>query len=126
MLARGTAGPIAGWQSISLHLSDPDHGSRHLLVTVDEHGKVLSAGDHVMLVRETTSDGTITISDHESIGGRYDDQGGFYGTRWANRMECEPGADEGKPTRTVQSEPAEQEVVLLNGLVAELMSRAPR
>ena len=125
-LASGTAGPIAGWHSISLHLSDPDTGSRHLLVTIDEHGRVLSAGDHVMFVRATTPDGTVTVSDHESIGGRYDDDGGFFGTRWANRLECEPGEDEGKPTRSAKSEPSDHEVALLNGLVTELMRRSPR
>ena len=122
-LARGTAGPIAGWQSISIHLSDPKLGSRHVLVTIDEHGKLLSAGDHVMRVRETSADGMITIADHESIGGRYDDDGSFYGTRWNSRIECEPGQDDGDQTSAIKSPPSDSEVALLNGLVADLMSR---
>ena len=124
-LASGAAGPIAGWQSISVHLGDPD-GSRHILITLDEHGALLSAGDHVMLVREITPDGMVTISDHESVGGRYDEAGGFHGTRWANRIECAPGEDEGRPTSTQKSSPSEDDIAALNRIVADLISRVPR
>jgi hypothetical protein len=124
-LANGTAGPIAGWQSISVHLGEPE-GSRHVLITLDASGKVLSAGDHVMFVRESTADGMVTISDHESVGGRYDDDGSFHGTRWANRIECAPGQDEGTPTRTVKLTPSEQDVERLNAVVADLLSRVAR
>ena len=122
MLANGTAGPIAGWQSIALHLSD-ERGSRHVLITIDEHGKLLSAGDHVMRIRESGDDGVITMSDHESIGGRYDEHGGFFGTRWINRIECGSGQDEGTMTNATKSEPTQQEVAMLNALVADLMRR---
>jgi hypothetical protein len=122
MLANGTAGPIAGWQSISVHMSD-ELGSRHVLITIDEHGKLLSAGDHVMRVRESGADGMITISDHESIGGRYDDSGAFFGTRWINRIECGVGEEEGKMTNASKSEPSADEVALLNALVEDLMRR---
>jgi hypothetical protein len=123
MLANGTAGPIAGWQSISVHISDPDRGSRHVLITLDEHGKVISAGDHVMRIRELAPGGTIRISDHESIGGRYDDHGGFAGTRWINRIVCEDGEDEGRMTDATKSQPSDDEVALLTALVANLMAR---
>ena len=69
-LANGTAGPIAGWQSIMVNLSEPDFGLRHIQITLDEQGRLLAGGDHVMFVRETTPEGgEATVTDHESIGG---------------------------------------------------------
>ena len=53
-LAQGTAGPIAGWQSVTVNLSGPAYGLRHVQITLDEQGQLLSGGDHVMFVRETT------------------------------------------------------------------------
>jgi len=46
-------------------------------ITLDEHGKLLAASDHVMFVRETTPEGEATITDHESIGGRFEHDGSF-------------------------------------------------
>ena len=57
-LEQGTAGPIAGWQSDTVKLSQPDYGLRHVQVTLDEHGQMLSGGDYVMFVRKTTPDGS--------------------------------------------------------------------
>lgn len=121
LLANGTAGPIAGWESISVHLSD-EIGSRHVLITIDEHGRLLSAGDHVTRIRDSGRDGSITISDHESIGGRFDESG-FLGTRWANRIECHDGQDEGTMTSAVKSPPTADEVALLRALVDDLLGR---
>ena len=44
-IEKSTAGPIAGWQSISVHLSEPEYGLRHVLITLDENGQLLSGGD---------------------------------------------------------------------------------
>ena len=51
-LAQGTAGPIAGWKSVTVNLSEPDYGLRHVQVTLDEHGQLLSGGDYVMFVED--------------------------------------------------------------------------
>jgi hypothetical protein len=125
-LARGTAGPIAGWQSLSVNLSAPQ-GSRHVLVTLDEKGKLLSAGDHVMYVsRQTRGDKTIFVYDHESFGGRYADDGAFHGTRWLTRMEQEDGSeDEGSPTASTPSKPSDDDIAALAHLVADIMARLP-
>lgn len=56
-LANNAAGPIAGWQSVTINLSEPAYGLRHVLITLDEHGDLLAGGDHVMFVRDTTPDG---------------------------------------------------------------------
>jgi hypothetical protein len=124
-LASGTAGPIAGWQSLSLHLSVPE-GSRHLLITVDAAGKLLSAGDHVMLVTSQRRDGKVfNIYDHESVGGRFAEDGSFHGTRWITHTEQEDGADDDAATMTsTSSKPSEEDITALNRLVADVMTRA--
>ena len=79
-LANGTAGPIADWVSVSMHLNAPQ-GSRHVMVTLDGAGKTLSAGDHVMLVNRLARDGkTFNVYEHRSIGGRYGEDGVFRAT----------------------------------------------
>ena len=69
-IANGTAGPIAGWQNVSINLSEPAFGLRYVHVTLDATGALLAASDHVMFVRQTTPNGEVaTLTDHESIGG---------------------------------------------------------
>lgn len=122
-LANGTAGPIAGWQSLSVHLST-EAGSRNVLVTIDESNTLLSAGDHVMLIREASRDGvTITIYDHESVGGRYADDGSFQGTRWKTSAERVADADDAHETTSVRSAPSDEDVEALNRIVSGLMRR---
>jgi hypothetical protein len=122
-LAAGTAGPIAGWQSVSMHLSEPSVGLRHLLVTIDENGRMLSAGDHVMLVGEPSASG-IVIYDHLSLGGRYEEDGSFRGTRWTTRMErrVDSDLDEG-PAESTPSLPTDDEIEALNRIVSDLLTR---
>ena len=61
---------------------------RHVLITLDEHGQLLSGSDHVMFVRETTPDGVeATLTDHESVGGRFEQDGSFRGTYWKMTLE---------------------------------------
>lgn len=123
-LAQGTAGPIAGWQSVTVNLSEPDCGLRHVLITLDETGTLLSAGDHVMMVSQTTRDGkTFTVSAHESVGGRYAADGAFNGTRWITRIEQEKGADDDGVTTSTPSKPSDDDIAALNRIVADMMSR---
>ena len=94
-MASGTAGPIAGWQSITVNLSEPDYGLRHVQITLDEQGQLLSGGDHVMFVREITPDGNeATLTDHESVGGRFEQDGSFRGTYWKVTLETSPDGDD--------------------------------
>ena len=93
-LANGTAGPIASWQSIMINLSEPDFGLRHVQITLDEQGRLLAGGDHVMFVRETTPEGgEATVTDHESIGGRFEEDGSFRGTHWKATLETSADDD---------------------------------
>jgi hypothetical protein len=126
-LADGTAGPIAGWQSISVHLSEPEYGLRHVLITVDESGQLLSGGDHVMFVRETTPDGIVaTLTDHESVGGRFEQDGSFRGTYWKTTLESKPGGgeDESVAQSKTNRAPSADEIAALRQIIADVLARA--
>lgn len=51
LLRSGKADAIAGWECITVNLSDVT-GMRHVMVTLDGDGKLLSASDLVMLVED--------------------------------------------------------------------------
>ena len=123
-LEEGTAGPIAGWQSVTVNLSEPEYGLRHVQITLDEHGKLLAASDHVMFVRETTPDGEATITDHESIGGRFEHDGSFRGTHWNSRLESRGVNDEDSMTTGASKRPpTENEIVALRRIVEEVLAK---
>ena len=126
-LEQGTAGPIAGWQSISVNLCEPEYGLRHVLVTLDENGQLLSGGDHVMFVRETAphDDCIATVTDHESVGGRFETDGSFRGTYWKTTLESSPdGDDESSVTRSAEKRaPSDDEVAALRRIIADVLKR---
>jgi len=127
-LAQGTAGPIAGWQSITLHLSEPVYGLRHVHITLDEQGRLLSGGDHVMFVRETNpdDDSEATLTDHESVGGRFEPDGSFRGTYWKTTLESGTGdANDESVTRSAEHRPpTADEVAALRRIIEDVLSRA--
>jgi len=124
-LAKGTAGPIAGWVSVSVNLSEPKYGLRHVLVTLDENGQVLSGSDHVMFVRETTPDDVATLTEHESVGGRFEKDGSFLGTYWKMMLESAPdGDDENSVARSSEKRtPTTDEIDALRRIIADILSR---
>ena len=126
-LENGTAGPIADWQSLTVNLWVPE-GSRNLLITIDGSNRLLSAGDHVLFIREPVlRDGiTVAIYEHESVGGRYEDDGSFHGTRWQTRTEQLGDSDDEGVTTSTPSAPSEDDIASLNRLVADVMRRALR
>jgi hypothetical protein len=124
-LAEGTAGPIAGWQSITVNLSEPDFGLRHVQITLDEQGRLLAGGDHVMFVRETTRDGDeATVTDHESIGGRFEEDGDFRGTHWKATLETSADDDESSVTRSAHHRrPSPEEIAELRRIIDDVLNR---
>lgn len=126
-LEKGTAGPIADWQSVTVNLWVPE-GSRNILITIDGSNTLLSAGDHVLFVREPAlRDGImVAIYDHESVGGRYADDGSFHGTRWQMRTEQVVDSDDEGETTSTPSAPSEDDIASLNRLVADVLRRARR
>ena len=124
-IANGTDGPIAGWHSVTVHLSEPRAGLRHVMVTLDAAGRILAASDHVMVSNDVMRDGVeFTISDHDSIGGRYEDDGSFRGTRWRTHMEGPADSDEPAESQSTPSVPTEEETAALARLVADVMARS--
>ena len=122
-IAQGTDGPIAGWESVTLMVSDPG-GIRHVHITLDGSGQIIAGGDHAMIAREEIRDGVeFTISDHESIGGRFEEDGSFRGTRWKTHTEGMAAADEASHTTSTSSVPTEEDIAALRRVVAEVMRR---
>jgi hypothetical protein len=127
-IEKGTAGPIAGWQNVMVNLSEPDYGLRHVQVTLNENGQLLSGSDLVMFVRETTPDGCeALLTDHESIGGRFETDGSFRGTHWTMTLETgADGDDEQAVARRSESRPpAEEEIAALRRVIEDVLARCP-
>jgi hypothetical protein len=123
-IENGTAGPIAGWTNVTVNLSEPDYGLRHVQITLDGSGELLSASDHVMFVRETTSDGgKATVTDHESIGGRYEKDGSFRGTCWKTRLRRLPDSDDSETVSAEHSAPTGEQIATLTRIVRDVLSR---
>src|SRR5688572_20616492 len=125
LIQSGKADAIAGWESITVNLSDVT-GMRHVMVTLDGRGKLLSASDHVMLQRTEPRDRhTATIYDHESVGGRFEEDGAFHGTRWQTRTEQIDDDDEHAQITSLPSPPSASDVTSLRALVEDVIRRAP-
>ena len=123
-IANGTAGPIAGWVSVKVYLSDPGSGLRHVLITLDAEGRLLSGGDTILIEsREQRGGVTVTIYDQENIGGRFEPDGSFRGTRWRTRTEQIGDDEDGATTTSVPSPPTDEDVASLRRLVDDVLSR---
>lgn len=125
LIASGKADAIAGWESLVVHLSDT-HGLRHVLITLDAAGSVISAGDGTLLQRDDHRGGEPwTIYDHENIGGRFEADGSFRGTRWQSQTEQRGDDDEGATISSTPSPPSAEDVEQLRALVKWVIDRAP-
>lgn len=84
VLARPEGAAIAGWEQLSVELSDPSCGLRSVLAVFDANGTLISANDHVLFRRgdDVGEAAAETIYAHESLGGRFMEDGSFAGTRW--------------------------------------------
>ena len=125
-LANGTAGPIAGWQSVIIDLSDPSVGLRHVQITLDENGELLSGGDYVMLVREVgANECEAKLTEHINIGGRFEKDGSFRGTHWHTMLETDPQDVDKSVTRSAEHRPpTDSEIAALRRIIADVLSRS--
>ena len=126
LIASGKADAIAGWESITANLFD-EHGIRHVLITLDGTGTVISGGDGVMFRREERrGDETWQIYDHENVGGRFEADGSFRGTRWHTHVEQIGDDDDSNAAHhATNSSPSAEDIDRLRALVAWVMDRAP-
>ena len=127
------AGPsgyaLEGWEQLTLHLSAGAAGLRNILVVLDADGTLLSASDAVLY--RTRPDGVTASGNEEgamilqmSVGGRFEADGSFHGTRWHSVAVERPGEEEPEWESTPSS-PSEEDVEGLRALVAELIRREP-
>ena len=120
VLALPHGGAVAGWENVTLMLTDTAAGLRHLLVVLDQTGRPISAADHVFY-RAVSAEGPVQIR-QESIGGRLEPDGRFLGTYWLVTGP-EPADDEPPQWEMTPRAPTESEAAALKALVAELVGR---
>ena len=126
LVASGKADPIAGWDSISVHLSDVGTGLRHVLITLDANDRLLSASDIVLFERkEPRGSDEVTIYDHENVGGRFEEDGSFRGTRWVTHTEQIGGDEEHAQTTSLPSPASPGDATSLRAVVDAVLKRAP-
>lgn len=118
----GSGEAIAGWRSLTVELSAGAAGLRHVMVTLDETGTPISAGDWVMYATQG-ADGTTYL--HENVGGRLETDGSFRGTRWHSVTFQKPDSDDAELRESRNSPPSPDDVEAIGRLVRELLSRAP-
>jgi hypothetical protein len=98
-------------------------------VVLDGGGTLLSGCDNVLY--RSGLDGGLPPEDadapclvrQESVGGRFEPDGSFRGTRWLMEAEDPGGADE-LEWKATRSEPSREDVEGLRRVVAELIRRA--
>jgi len=104
-------------------LSAPEFGLRHVQVTLDATGTLLTGSDIVMFVRETAPGGDATLTDHESIGGRFEVDSSFRGTCWKSRLRSLPESDESETVWSESAAPTDDQIAALRRLVADVLGR---
>lgn len=129
VLASPTGWSIAGWEQIALHLSAGFAGSRSSLAVLDGNGTLLSGSDNVLYCfgldggpPPEDPDAPCLIR-QETVGGRFEPDGSFRGTRWLTEAEDPGGVDE-LDWKATKSEPSAEDVEGLRRVVAELIRRA--
>jgi hypothetical protein len=130
VLATPTGDVLAGWEQIALHLSAGLAGSRSCLVVLDGRGTLLSGSDHVLYRLglhggpPPAEPGASCLIRQESVGGRFETDASFHGTRWLSEAE-DPGGDVDElEWKMTKSEPSTEDVEGLRRVVAELLRRA--
>ena len=132
VLATPEGASIAGWEQLTVELSAGIAGLRHVLVVLDATGKPISASDHVLYWSEVSkigqdADAVSGSAPHaefyqESIGGRFETDGTFRGTRWQTVGEDYGDGSEPKMDST-PSEPSAADIAGIKALVAKILKR---
>jgi hypothetical protein len=132
VLATPEGAAVAGWEQLTVELSAGTAGLRHVLVVLDATGQPISASDHVLYWSEVsktdknadTSSGSAPHAEfyQESIGGRFETDGTFRGTRWQTVGEDNGDGSEPKMDST-PSDPSDEDIAGIKALVAEIIKR---
>jgi len=131
VLAGPTGYALEGWDQLVLHLSAGAAGLRTILVVLDADGSLLSASDAVLYrsgpggaPSSPNGVGAATVL-QMSVGGRFEPDGSFHGTRW-HSVAVERGGEDELEWESTPSSPTEEDVEGLRAVVAELIERQPR
>ena len=117
VLATPAGAAIAGWEQLVLDLSAGGTAMRVVHVVLDGDGRPISASDMVFY---RTVPAEIR---QESVGGRFEADGSFRGTRWLTAGP-EPADDEPPDWESTPSEPSAADIAALRALVDEMLRRA--
>ncbi len=118
-----TATPVFDWETLTIELSDGNLGLRHVLVTLDGQGRPVSASD-LVLYRSGLEDGRVEVRT-ESIGGRIEADGRFFGTRWTSIGYETRATESDAGIQSTPSVPTDHDVDRLLTLVKDLQKRRP-
>jgi hypothetical protein len=129
VLAGPTGYALEGWEQLTLHLSAGADGLRHILVVLDADGTLLSASDAVLYRSQpdgaaVSGNGDASMILQMSVGGRFESDGSFHGTRW-HSVAVERAGEEEPEWESTPSSPSEEDVEGLRAVVAELIRRQP-
>jgi hypothetical protein len=115
---------IAGWLQLTCEMSAGAAGLRHLLVVLDQTGRPISAGDHVL--RCSPAGEGLTRYEHESVGGRLEEDGTFNGTyHWMVFVGPDNADEQSDPIEANSRRPTPEEIEALKGLVATMTRSGP-
>ena len=125
---------IAGWEQLTVELSAGPAGLRHILVVLTSSGQLISASDTVLYRSEVSRDSSryrlfSPTTDHvefhsETIGGRFELDGTFRGTRWETTGIESPDDSEPKMS-SKRSAPSAEDIAAIKSLVSDLIKRQP-
>ena len=123
---------IAGWEQLTVELSAGPAGLRHILVVLTSSGQLISASDTVLYRSEESKTAQDTGSfsattDHvefhsETIGGRFELDGTFRGTRWETSGVESPDGSE-PMMNSKRSAPSPEDIAAIKSLVSDLLKR---
>jgi hypothetical protein len=114
---------IAGWTQLSVELSAGPAGLRAILVVLDGSDRVVAASDHVLVSSRAAPGDVALMHRHESLGGRFEEDGAFHGTRWSSLLhERTDGTVDQQ--RATPSPPSPAEEAALRELVAAVLRAA--
>ena len=111
--------PIHGWKDLIVEIGTGDQCYRIVHVLVDADGGLLSGSDHIVYRSETGPGGE---SEQFSIGGRFEPDGTFNGTRW-HVVGPEPIDDDQPNWNYTPRKPTAEEIAALRELVGEVLKR---
>jgi hypothetical protein len=84
--------------------------------------------DHAVIERKPVASAELVASgkaDQENVGGRFEEDGSFRGTRWLTHTEQIGDDDENAQATSLPSPPSEQDVASLRAIIGAVMKRAP-